>query len=83
MGHPDVVLVDEPTHGMDVGAKAEVYAMLRQLAPEGKAILSISSELLELMALSDRILVMCEGQLTGEISGDKATEEQLMELATA
>ncbi|QHV97847.1 sugar ABC transporter ATP-binding protein [Spirosoma endbachense] len=80
--NPDVLLVDEPTHGMDVGAKAEVYAMLRQLAAEGKAILLISSELPELMALSDRILVMREGQLTGEVSGDKATEEQLMALAT-
>ncbi|GAB3999196.1 sugar ABC transporter ATP-binding protein [Spirosoma daeguense] len=80
--NPDVLLVDEPTHGMDVGAKAEVYALLRQLAAEGKAILLISSELPELMALSDRILVMCEGQMTGELSGDEATEEKIMALAT-
>ncbi|GAB3955159.1 sugar ABC transporter ATP-binding protein [Spirosoma harenae] len=79
---PDVLLVDEPTHGMDVGAKAEVYALLRQLAAEGKAILLISSELPELLALSDRILVMSAGQLTGELRGDEATEEQLMALAT-
>lgn len=80
--NPDVLLVDEPTHGMDVGAKAEVYALLRQLATEGKSILLISSELTELMALSDRILVMSQGKLTGEVSGDEATEEQLMALAT-
>ena len=80
--NPDVLLVDEPTHGMDVGAKAEVYTLLRQLAADGKSILLISSELSELMALSDRILVMCEGQLAGEVSGDEATEEQLMALAT-
>ncbi|GAB3705504.1 sugar ABC transporter ATP-binding protein [Spirosoma flavus] len=82
LANPDVLLVDEPTHGMDVGAKSEVYSLLRQLAAEGKAILLISSELPELLALSDRILVMCEGQLTGEINGDEATEEQIMALAT-
>ncbi|MBD2699028.1 sugar ABC transporter ATP-binding protein [Spirosoma sp. BT702] len=80
--NPDVLLVDEPTHGMDIGAKSEVYALLRQLASEGKAILLISSELPELLALSDRILVMCEGQLSGEVNGDEATEEQIMGLAT-
>ncbi len=79
---PDVLMVDEPTHGIDVGAKAEIYALLRQLAAEGKGILLISSELPELLALSDRILVVRAGQITGELPGTDATEEQIMALAT-
>ena len=79
---PNVLMVDEPTHGIDVGAKAEIYALLRQLAAEGKGILLISSELPELLALSDRILVVRAGQITGELPGTDATEEQIMALAT-
>ena len=79
---PNVLMVDEPTHGIDVGAKAEIYALLRQLAAEGKGILLISSELPELLALSDRILVVRAGQITGELTGTDATEEQIMALAT-
>ncbi|MGA0559705.1 sugar ABC transporter ATP-binding protein [Larkinella sp. VNQ87] len=79
--NPEVLIVDEPTHGIDVGAKADIYALLRQLAAEGKAILLISSELPELLLLADRILVMREGHLTGELPGESATEQQVMQLA--
>ena len=77
-----VFLLDEPTRGVDVGAKEEIYLLLRKLAAEGNAILLISSELPEVLALSDRILVMHEGQIKGEIKDvAKATQEQIMELA--
>jgi ABC-type sugar transport system ATPase subunit len=80
--NPDVLIVDEPTHGIDVGAKAEIYGLLRQLAAEGKGILLISSELPELLTLADRILVIREGQVSGELPGRQTTEEEIMALAT-
>ena len=80
--NPDVLIVDEPTHGIDVGAKAEIYELLRQVAAQGKGILLISSELPELLVLSDRILIISEGRLTGELDGYDATEEAIMALAT-
>jgi len=77
-----VFLLDEPTRGVDVGAKEEIYLLLRKLASEGNAILLISSELPEVLALSDRILVMHEGQIKGEIKDvANATQEQIMEIA--
>lgn len=79
---PDVLIVDEPTHGVDVGAKDEIYALLRQLAAGGKAILLISSELPELLTLADRVLVVRDGRLAGELSRANATEERIMQLAT-
>lgn len=80
--NPDVLLVDEPTHGIDVGAKVEIYTLLRNLASKGKGILLISSELPELLVLADRILVVREGQLSGELSQAEATEEAILQLAT-
>jgi ABC-type sugar transport system ATPase subunit len=80
--NPDVLIVDEPTHGIDVGAKSEIYDLLRQLAKQGKAILLISSELSELMLLADRILVIRDGAVSGQLAGAEATEEQIMTLAT-
>jgi ribose transport system ATP-binding protein len=77
---PKVLIADEPTRGIDVGAKAEIYALLRQLAAQGMGILLISSELPEVLGMSDRILVMREGELAGELSGASATEEQVMTL---
>lgn len=78
----DVVLFDEPTRGIDVGAKYEIYLLMNQLAQQGKAILMISSELPEVLGMADRILVMHEGRLTGEITDVKsATQEQIMRLA--
>jgi len=79
--NPRVLIVDEPTRGVDVGTKVEIYAMMRELAAEGLAILVISSDLPEVLAVSDRILVMREGRLVGEIAHAVATEERIMALA--
>jgi ribose transport system ATP-binding protein len=78
----DVLIFDEPTRGIDVGAKSEIYKLLNELATQGKAIIVISSELPEVLLLSHRVLVMCEGRITGEVPGDVATQETLMALAT-
>lgn len=78
----DVLIFDEPTRGIDVGAKSEIYKLLSALAAEGRAIIVISSELPEILRLSHRIAVMCEGRLTGFLPGGVATQEQIMELAT-
>jgi ABC-type sugar transport system ATPase subunit len=81
-GKPDLVIFDEPTRGIDVGAKAEIYRLMCGLAKQGTAILMISSELPEVMAMSDRILVMCEGCLQEEFTHDEATAEKIMHAAT-
>ena len=78
----DILIFDEPTRGIDVGAKAEIYRLLNDLAASGKAIIVISSELPEVLRLSHRIAVMCEGRLTGILPGG-ASQEQIMALATA
>jgi ribose transport system ATP-binding protein len=78
----DVLFFDEPTRGIDVGAKSEIYKLLRSLADQGKAIVMISSELPEVLRMSDRIVVMCEGRITGELSATEATQERIMQLAT-
>lgn len=79
---PHILVLDEPTRGIDIGAKAEMHALIQRLAHRGVAILLVSSELVEVMSVSDRILVMHEGQITGEFSYGKATEEQIMACAT-
>jgi ABC-type sugar transport system ATPase subunit len=79
---PKVLLLDEPTRGVDVGAKAEIYALMRKLAAGGKAIIMTSSELPELLAVCDRILVLCAGRLTAELDRSQATEENIMHAAT-
>jgi ABC-type sugar transport system ATPase subunit len=79
---PAIVILDEPTRGIDVGAKFEIYQLMRQLTERGVAILMISSELLEILGMSDRIIVMHDGQIAGEFSREEATEERIMELAT-
>ena len=78
----DILIFDEPTRGIDVGAKAEIYKLLQDLAAQGKAIVVISSELPEILRLSHRIVVMCEGRITGELDGATATQETIMHLAT-
>lgn len=80
---PRLLIVDEPTRGIDVGAKAEVHQILRALAAEGVAIIVISSDLPEVLSLADRILVMREGRIVGEFAGDEATDEAVMRLAVA
>jgi ABC-type sugar transport system ATPase subunit len=79
---PRVLLLDEPTKGVDVGAKFEIHEMIRQQAREGLAVLVVSSDLPEILALADRVLVMREGELQGELAGATATEEDVMRLAT-
>jgi ABC-type sugar transport system ATPase subunit len=79
---PKVLLLDEPTRGIDVGAKSEIYALIRRLVAGGMAIIMTSSELPELLAVSDRILVLCEGRVTAEIPRARATEEAIMHAAT-
>src|ERR671921_2994424 len=79
---PSVLLLDEPTRGVDVGAKSEIYRLIDDLAREGKAILFISSELEEVLSMSDRILVMREGRITGEFEREGATQERVMTAAT-
>ena len=83
MQSPDVIVFDEPTRGIDVGAKTEIYKLIADLAEQGKAIIFISSELPEIMGLCDRILVMSEGKITGELTGAEATQEKILTLATA
>ena len=78
----DILIFDEPTRGIDVGAKSEIYHLLNELAREGKSIIMISSELPEILRMSHRIIVMCEGRLTGELDGASATQEQIMTFAT-
>lgn len=78
---PDILLLDEPTRGIDVGAKYEIYTIIADLAQQGKSIIMISSEMPELLGMSDRVMVMSEGCLTGILDGDKATEQEVMRLA--
>jgi ABC-type sugar transport system ATPase subunit len=78
----DVLLVDEPTRGVDVGSKMEIHALLRQFADSGKAVLMVSSDMRELLEVPDRILVMREGRLAGELSIQQASEEAVMRLAS-
>lgn len=78
----DILIFDEPTRGIDVGAKSEIYTLMNQLAKQGKSIIMISSELVEILRMSDRILVMCEGKKTGELGISEANQENIMQLAT-
>ena len=79
---PDILILDEPTRGIDVGAKYEIYTIIADLAKRGKSVMMISSEMPELLGMSDRIMVMCEGRVTGVLDGKAATQERIMELAT-
>ena len=78
----DILIFDEPTRGIDVGAKSEIYKLLNELAHQGKAIMMISSELPEILRMSHRIVVMCEGRITGELTSAEATQEKIMTYAT-
>ena len=79
---PDILILDEPTRGIDVGAKYEIYQIMIDLAKQGKGIIMISSEMPELIGMSNRILVMCNGHITGEVQGEEATQERIMSYAT-
>jgi ribose transport system ATP-binding protein len=80
--NPQVLILDEPTRGIDVGAKTEIYRLMSELARQEIAILMISSEMPEILGMSDRIVVMCEGAVTGELSRGEATQANIMKLAT-
>jgi L-arabinose transport system ATP-binding protein len=78
---PKLIIMDEPTRGIDVGTKAEIYQLMRELAKRGTGIIMISSELPEIIGMSDRILVMSRGRIAGELSREEATEERILTLA--
>ena len=83
MSNPKILILDEPTRGIDVGAKYEIYKLMNSLARQGVAIIMVSSELPEILGMSDRILVMHEGRCTGIVNNDEdATQERIMTLAT-
>ncbi len=80
--NPDVLILHEPTRGIDVETKVEIYALLRELAAKGKGVLILTGDMLELIGLADRIYVMYEGRISGEIPGVEASEERLMQLSS-
>ena len=82
MKDSDIFIFDEPTRGIDIGAKSEMYELMEKLAEEGKSIIMISSELAEIQRLSDRVVVMCEGRVTGNLDIKDATQEEIMKYAT-
>ena len=75
---PDILILDEPTRGIDVGAKYEIYCIINQLAAEGKSVIMISSELPEILGMSDRIYVLNEGRMVGEFTREEASQEKIM-----
>jgi putative multiple sugar transport system ATP-binding protein len=79
---PDILILDEPTRGIDVGAKYEIYKLIHQLADEGKAVILVSSELPELLGIADRIYTIFEGTITGELLASEANQESLMKKMT-
>lgn len=79
---PEILILDEPTRGIDVGAKYEIYTIMNELTMQGKSIIMISSEMPELLGMADRIMVMCEGYLSGILDKEEATEEKIMRLAS-
>jgi len=78
-----VIIFDEPTRGIDVGSKVEIYNLINELKKQGVGVLVVSSEMPEVMGISDRIIVMCDGKVTGEYLHDEATEDKIMADATA
>jgi len=80
--NPDILIMDEPTRGIDIGAKFEIYQIMVDLVKQGKSIIMISSEMPELIGMSNRIIVMCNGRITGEVEDEEATQEKIMAFAT-
>ncbi|MDF2841063.1 MAG: transporter ATP-binding protein, partial [Clostridia bacterium] len=79
---PNVLILDEPTRGIDVGAKFEIYTLMNELVSQGLSIIMISSELPEILGMSDRIYVVSEGKIAGELTANEATQEKIMKMAT-
>ena len=82
LDEPEIIIFDEPTRGIDIGAKRDIYLLINELAKEGKAVIVISSEMAEVMGISDRIAVMCEGQLKGMIQREEFSQELIMSYAS-
>jgi len=80
--NPDVLILDEPTRGIDVGAKFEIYTIMARLVQQGMSIIMISSELPEVLGMSDRVYVVSAGRIAGELPIEQATQENIMALAT-
>ncbi|MEG1773955.1 MAG: ATP-binding cassette domain-containing protein, partial [Oscillospiraceae bacterium] len=80
--HPDILILDEPTRGIDVGAKYEIYTIMHELIAQGKSILMISSEMPELLGMADRVMVMCEGRVSGFLGREEFNQVDVMRLAT-
>jgi inositol transport system ATP-binding protein len=83
LNEPDILILDEPTRGIDIGSKFEIYMLINELTSKGKAVIVVSSELPEVMGISDRIITMSAGEVAGELEGQKATQEKIMEYATS
>ena len=81
MGDPDIIVMDEPTRGIDIGAKSEIYSLIQELAEKDKAIILMSSEFKELVDLCDRILVLCKGKIVGELASEDADSQKLLSLS--
>ncbi|MNP62246.1 Galactose/methyl galactoside import ATP-binding protein MglA [compost metagenome] len=82
LAQPKILILDEPTRGIDVGAKAEIYRLISELAHRGVAIILVSSELPEILGMSDRVMVMHAGRITGILDKDEADQEKIMALAS-
>ena len=80
--NPKVILFDEPTRGIDIGAKVEIYQIMNDLKKKGVGVLFISSEMEEVLGMSDRILIFCDGRITGELSREEANQENILKFAT-
>ena len=81
MTNPQILILDEPTRGIDVGAKSEIYQIMNELTDQGVSIIMVSSDMEEIMGMSDRILVMCEGRISGELHRGEYTQEKILEYA--
>jgi ABC-type sugar transport system ATPase subunit len=81
-GNSDIIIFDEPTRGIDVGARQEIYSLMANLTKEGKSIIMISSDMEELMGMSDRIIVLCEGKISGEIARKDFAQNVILEMAS-
>ena len=78
----DIIIFDEPTRGIDVGARAEIYALMDQLASSGKSLIMVSSDMEELLGMSDRIIVLSEGRITGELTRAEFSQEKILSMAS-
>jgi inositol transport system ATP-binding protein len=80
---PEILILDEPTRGIDVGAKFEIYKLMVEMAKQGRAVIMVSSEMPELIGMCDRIYVMNQGKITGELNRDEFSQESIMKFATS